>query len=153
MSSGSAMPSPPMSRPLAIQRCWTSGCRSSTARRWQPGQHDAFFLPDAAGRDASLFDHCVLALDRCLALTGRLGLPLIGTGDWNDGMNRVGENGRGESVWLGWFLLRTLADFAPLAEARDPALAARLEDQGRSPARSTRGRGLGRRLVSPRHLR
>jgi cyclic beta-1,2-glucan synthetase len=49
---------------------------------------------------------------------GEHGLPLIGTGDWNDGMNRVGEHGRGESVWLGWFLHATLNAFAPIAQAR-----------------------------------
>jgi cyclic beta-1,2-glucan synthetase len=45
------------------------------------------------------------------------GLPLMGTGDWNDGMNRVGHGGRGESVWLAWFLCRVVADFGPLARA------------------------------------
>ena len=56
---------------------------------------------------------------------GAHGLPLIGTGDWNDGMNRVGELGQGESVWLGWLLYAALNDFAPLAEARgDTARAA-----------------------------
>jgi cyclic beta-1,2-glucan synthetase len=59
----------------------------------------------------------VAALDRSLAV-GVHGLPLIGTGDWNDGMNRVGNQGRGESVWLGWFLYSVLAAFAPIAEAR-----------------------------------
>jgi len=59
---------------------------------------------------ASLFDHCVAALDRSLEV-GAHGLPLIGTGDWNDGMNRVGNEGRGESVWLGWFLHTVLAAF------------------------------------------
>jgi cyclic beta-1,2-glucan synthetase len=49
---------------------------------------------------------------------GQHGLPLIGTGDWNDGMNRVGEHGRGESVWLGWFLYATLMNFAPVARER-----------------------------------
>ncbi len=81
------------------------------------GEHDAFFLPGTAPGTASLFEHCARALDRSLA-TGSHGLPLIGTGDWNDGMNRVGEQGRGESVWLGWFLCATLAAFAPLAKAR-----------------------------------
>jgi cyclic beta-1,2-glucan synthetase len=66
---------------------------------------------------ATLFEHCARALDQSLAL-GRHGLPLIGTGDWNDGMNRVGEQGRGESVWLGWFLHATLSAFVPLAVAR-----------------------------------
>src|SRR5205823_10158862 len=57
------------------------------------------------------------ALDQSLALGGH-GLPLIGTGDWNDGMNRVGEGGAGESVWLGWLLYAALTNFAPFAEAR-----------------------------------
>ena len=89
------------------------------------GQHDAFFQPMAADEAASLFEHCARGLDQCLTLTGRMGLPLIGTGDWNDGMNRVGEGGGGESVWLGWLLLRTIALFAPHADRRDPQRAAR----------------------------
>lgn len=89
------------------------------------GEHDAFFEPGFAKESASLFDHCARGLDQCLELTGANGLPLIGTGDWNDGMNRVGENGEGTSVWLGWLLLRTIALFAPLAESRDPVRAAR----------------------------
>lgn len=90
-----------------------------------PGQHDAFFLPEPSGTEATLWQHCVFGLDRAIALTGTLGLPLIGTGDWNDGMNRVGEAGRGESVWLGWLQLDTLNRFIPLAEVRDPAHAMR----------------------------
>ena len=89
------------------------------------GEHDAFFQPMLAGAPAPLYEHCARGLDQCLALTGALGMPLMGTGDWNDGMNRVGAEGRGESVWLGWLLVRTIALFAPLAEARDPARAAR----------------------------
>ncbi|HZX85198.1 MAG TPA: glycosyl transferase, partial [Reyranella sp.] len=68
----------------------------------------------------SLFEHCARGLDQCVALTGDHGLPLMGTGDWNDGMNRVGEGGKGESVWLGWLFIRTVEIFAPLAKARDP---------------------------------
>ena len=83
----------------------------------QPGEHDAFFLPTVSDERASLFEHCARALDHSLEL-GAHGLPLIGTGDWNDGMNRVGEAGRGESVWLGWFLHATLTAFAPLADSR-----------------------------------
>jgi cyclic beta-1,2-glucan synthetase len=67
---------------------------------------------------APLFEHCARALEQSLSV-GAHGLPLIGTGDWNDGMNRVGEMGRGESVWLGWLLHATLVAFAPLARARD----------------------------------
>jgi cyclic beta-1,2-glucan synthetase len=84
----------------------------------QPGEHDAYFQPMIADESATLFEHCARGLDQSLAV-GEHGLPLIGTGDWNDGMNRVGEMGKGESVWLGWFLHAALTAFAPLAEARD----------------------------------
>jgi cyclic beta-1,2-glucan synthetase len=89
------------------------------------GEHDAFFQPTPSDETASLFEHCARGLDQAVALTGRHGLPLMGTGDWNDGMNRVGEGGKGESVWLGWLLTRAIDLFAPLAERRDPARAAR----------------------------
>ena len=78
---------------------------------------DRFFEPTVSQETATLFEHCAVALDASLAV-GRHGLPLIGTGDWNDGMNRVGEKGQGESVWLGWFLHAALMAFAPLALAR-----------------------------------
>jgi cyclic beta-1,2-glucan synthetase len=84
----------------------------------QPGEHEAYFQPAIAHAAASLFEHCARALDDSLGI-GEHGLPLIGTGDWNDGMNRVGEMGKGESVWLGWFLHATISAFAPLAKARD----------------------------------
>jgi cyclic beta-1,2-glucan synthetase len=83
----------------------------------KPEETDNFFLPKTSTESATLFEHCAMALDASLAV-GRHGLPLIGTGDWNDGMNRVGEKGEGESVWLGWFLYASLAAFAPLALAR-----------------------------------
>ena len=83
----------------------------------EDGQHDAFFTPEVAGR-ASLYEHCAMALDLAVSRTGAHGLPLILGGDWNDGMNRVGEGGQGESVWLAWFLAATLNSFAPIAEAR-----------------------------------
>ena len=86
-------------------------------QRLRPGEHDAFFHPTVADTTASLFEHCARALDHSLEV-GAHGLPLIGTGDWNDGMNRVGQDGRGESVWLGWFLHASLSAFAPIAEAR-----------------------------------
>ncbi len=81
------------------------------------GEHEAFFQPTMSDQRASLYEHCALALDQSLGL-GRHGLPLMGTGDWNDGMNRVGEAGQGESIWLGWFLHASLTAFAPLADAR-----------------------------------
>jgi cyclic beta-1,2-glucan synthetase len=79
-------------------------------------RHDEFFEPRVSDETASLFEHCRRGLEG--AYLGEHGLPLIGTGDWNDGMNRVGEHGRGESVWLGWFLHATLNLFAPLAQTR-----------------------------------
>jgi len=83
----------------------------------RPGEHDAYFQPLVAEESGSLFEHCARGLDQSLSV-GEHGLPLIGTGDWNDGMNRVGEQGKGESVWLGWFLYTTLEAFAPLASGR-----------------------------------
>jgi cyclic beta-1,2-glucan synthetase len=88
------------------------------------GEHDAFFQPTLAEESATLFEHCARGLDQCMTLTGTHGLPLIGTGDWNDGMNRVGQEGRGESVWLGWLFLRTVEMFEPMARTRDPVRAA-----------------------------
>ena len=83
----------------------------------EAGESDNFSQPSLAGESASLYAHCALALDASLNF-GDHGLPLMGSGDWNDGMNRVGAGGRGESVWLGWLLHSALASFAALAEAR-----------------------------------
>lgn len=91
----------------------------------EPGAHDAFFLPKVSDETATVFEHCARGLDQAIALTGTNGMPLIGTGDWNDGMNRVGEAGRGTSVWLGWLLIAALDLMAPLADVRDAARAAR----------------------------
>jgi cyclic beta-1,2-glucan synthetase len=92
-------------------------------------QDESFFQPSVSNRSAPLFDHCVLGLEHAFRY-GRHGLPLIGTGDWNDGMNRVGAAGEGESVWLGWFLHTTLTEFAALARAhRDPGFADRCRQQ------------------------
>ncbi len=84
------------------------------------GREDAYFEPAQSAQSATLYEHAALALDASLAL-GPNGLPLIGSGDWNDGMNRVGAQGRGESVWLAWFLSATLDGFAPIAAARGEA--------------------------------
>ncbi|TGP27038.1 MULTISPECIES: glucoamylase family protein [unclassified Mesorhizobium] len=85
------------------------------------GEHDAFFTPEITKTTASLYDHCARALDLAIKRSSPAGLPLILGGDWNDGMNRVGEGGKGESVWLGWFLLKTLGDFAPVAKGQGDA--------------------------------
>jgi cyclic beta-1,2-glucan synthetase len=80
-------------------------------------QQEAYFEPTESEDRATLYEHCARALDRSLEL-GSHGLPLIGAGDWNDGMNRVGREGRGESVWLGWFLIVNLREFARIADFR-----------------------------------
>jgi cyclic beta-1,2-glucan synthetase len=81
------------------------------------GQLEAYFQPRVSETRATIFEHCARALDRSLSV-GAHGLPLMGTGDWNDGMNRVGYLGKGESVWLGWFLHTVLWEFAKVADAR-----------------------------------
>jgi cyclic beta-1,2-glucan synthetase len=81
------------------------------------GEQDSYCQPTTSHERGTLFEHCARALDSSLPV-GSHGLPLIGTGDWNDGLNRVGVGGKGESVWLGWFLHATLSAFAPLADGR-----------------------------------
>jgi cyclic beta-1,2-glucan synthetase len=82
-----------------------------------PGEDEAFLTPGDSGESAELYEHCCRALDRSLT-SGEHGLPLFGSGDWNDGMNRVGREGKGESVWLGFFLYSILGDFVPISESR-----------------------------------
>jgi cyclic beta-1,2-glucan synthetase len=83
----------------------------------EEGQQEAYFEPRQSEDRATLYEHCARTLD-CSLEVGSHGLPLIGAGDWNDGMNRVGHEGRGESVWLGWFLHMNLRDFARVADRR-----------------------------------
>ncbi|QJE99217.1 glycosyl transferase [Luteolibacter luteus] len=91
--------------------------------------HDENYLePELSGEDGSFYDHCCRTIDRSL-VTGAHGLPLMGTGDWNDGMSRVGREGRGESVWVGFFLYRILGEFIPVCRSRgDVERATRYED-------------------------
>jgi len=88
-----------------------------TARELEDGEDEVFLYARPSGQTGSVYVHCCRALDRSLKV-GLHGLPLMGTGDWNDGMNRVGREGRGESVWMGFFLSSILTDFIPLCEAR-----------------------------------
>jgi cyclic beta-1,2-glucan synthetase len=81
------------------------------------GAEDAYYTPQTSAETATVYEHCARTIDRSLPV-GAHGLPLMGTGDWNDGMNRVGHLGRGESVWLAWFLCTVVERFAPLAQAR-----------------------------------
>jgi cyclic beta-1,2-glucan synthetase len=92
---------------------------------------EAYGLPQVAPESAPIFEHCRRAIDRSLT-SGPHGLPLIGVGDWNDGMNKVGAEGRGESTWLGFFLYTILQDFIPICETRGlDEMAARYRDFAR----------------------
>jgi cyclic beta-1,2-glucan synthetase len=94
----------------------------------KPGQEDSYGVP-AETEGAPLYDHCVRALE-VASRTGSHGLPLMGHGDWNDGMNRVGCHGKGESVWLAWFSISCLTQFAEIAQHRgDIACSDRLREQ------------------------
>ena len=81
------------------------------------GAEDAYYTPSISTQEASVYEHAARAIDHSLRV-GSHGLPLMGTGDWNDGMNRVGHEGRGESVWLTWFLCQLVENFAPLARGQ-----------------------------------
>ena len=86
-------------------------------RLLNPGERSYYDLPAQSGQHASLYEHCVRAIEHALKF-GEHGLPFIGSGDWNDGMDLVGKDGKGESVWLGFFLYSVLMQFANIASAR-----------------------------------
>ena len=79
---------------------------------------DSYYdLPGVTDEATSLYEHCARAIKKGLRF-GSHGLPLIGSGDWNDGMNKVGEAGKGESVWMGFFLYEVLMQFAEIASLK-----------------------------------
>ena len=84
----------------------------------QKDESHAFFQPTLFNEEATLYEHCVRALEQSMG-TGKHGLPLMGEGDWNDGMNRVGAGGQGESVWLGWIIITTLKQFVKISAKRE----------------------------------
>ncbi len=86
-------------------------------RQVSPDEESYYDLPVRSGETASLYDHCVRAILNGFRF-GEHGLPLIGSGDWNDGMNRVGQEGKGESVWLAFFMCDVLIRFAGIARMR-----------------------------------
>jgi cyclic beta-1,2-glucan synthetase len=92
----------------------------------EAGQTEVYLSPRISEQVSTMYEHCLRAVDRGTTW-GPHGLPLIGSGDWNDGFNRVGPAGKGESVWLGWFLHTVLLRMAAIAEGRkDSAVATRL---------------------------
>ncbi|MEO6925717.1 MAG: glycosyl transferase family 36 [Rhodanobacter sp.] len=95
------------------------------------GATDTFFQPGTSDDKVSLYEHCALAIDSSLT-RGAHGLPLIGTGDWNDGMNLVGAQGRGESSWLGWFVLAAIEALAPIADTRGDKRAVKWRDYAKA---------------------
>lgn len=94
---------------------WQEEVPFVTARDVPQRQAEVFVYPQDSGKVASLYEHCCRSLDRSLT-QGEHGLPLIGCGDWNDGMNRIGQAGLGESVWLGFFLDYALTSMLPVCE-------------------------------------
>ena len=88
------------------------------ARKLEDSEHEVYLNPDTLDESDSVFEHCCRAIEISMRF-GEHGLPLIGAGDWNDGMNRVGEGGKGESVWLGFFLYGILKRFAEYAKDRE----------------------------------
>ncbi len=150
---GCPMPSRTTSRSRPTGRCSTRSCLSSTARGIPDGAEDAYYAPQTSSQTATMYEHCARTIDRSLA-TGIHGLPLMGTGDWNDGMNRVGHEGRGESVWLAWFLCSVVERYRPrCASARRHGTRATLAGGAQGLDRCPARRRLGRRLVPARLLR
>ncbi len=84
-----------------------------------PAMEGIVAVPLRSRESASLYTHCRLAIDRVLSHFGAHGLPLIGSGDWNDALDAIGRKGKGESVWLGFFLYRVLWDFVPVVKVHE----------------------------------
>jgi cyclic beta-1,2-glucan glucanotransferase len=84
------------------------------------GEDEYYDQPTVSDEEATVYEHCLRAIRRA-STTGAHGLPLMGSGDWNDGMNQVGHHGRGESVWVAWFLIFILQEFAPLCDSQGDA--------------------------------
>ncbi len=88
------------------------------ARQLEPTEHEVYLCPSTLEQTDTLYEHCCKAIDISMKF-GVNGLPLIGGGDWNDGMNRVGEAGKGESVWLGFFMYDVLVKFEKICRSRN----------------------------------
>ncbi|CAM4169618.1 glycosyl transferase family 36 [Paenibacillus alkaliterrae] len=89
-----------------------------TSEPLREGEHERYEETKRSTQSGSVYEHCLRAIDKALSRIGEHGLPLIGVGDWNDGMNLVGHGGRGESVWLGWFICEVLQRFEKICKQR-----------------------------------
>ncbi len=96
-------------------------------------EHDVMFTPEVSHMESSVYEHCKKTIIH--TRFGKHGLPLMGGGDWNDGMNEVGIEGKGESVWLGWFLYALLGEFTPLCYHEDDLEFAKEQEQSRESIR------------------
>ena len=151
--SGCRTPPAGTCRPPATRACSTSRCPSSKAGSWTPKKRPTTTSLSAPRKPRLSTSTASRSIKHGLRF-GRHGLPLMGTGDWNDGMNLVGREGKGESVWLAWFLYENLRLFGDLAESRgDESFAPRVRRPGGGAAGQHRGARLGRRLVPPGVLR
>ena len=113
-------------------------------RPMNPEEESYYDLPIRSGETGSLYDHCMRAVLRSLKF-GEHGLPLIGSGDWNDGMNMVGREGKGESVWLAFFMCDVLIRFSEIARLHgDPDFSNRCAERGGQAATEHRAKRLGR---------
>ena len=152
--SGFPTPRADTSPPSATPACSTRKQSSSKAAPLKPDEDSYYDLPTRSDESGTLYEHCVRAIKHGLRF-GEHGLPLMGSGDWNDGMNLVGEHGKGESVWLAFFLYDVLAQFArarqaPPGRSPSPISAPPKPRKLRDEHRATR---LGRPMVSPRLFR
>lgn len=111
---------------------WDERAPFLTAKPLGEGQDESYLAAELSTETGTVYDHCCRAVDRSLR-TGSHGLPLMGSGDWNDGMNRVGRLGRGESVWMAFFLCEVLRGFVPCCRAKgEDERARRYEEHARS---------------------
>ena len=118
------------------RRARRAASASSTRGALAPGEDEAFLVPEDSRRRRPISTSTAAARSIARSATGAHGLPLFGTGDWNDGMNRVGREGRGESVWMGFFLYAVLGEFMPLCRSARRHRARRaLRGAPRAPAR------------------
>jgi cyclic beta-1,2-glucan synthetase len=102
-----------------------------TARELEDYEHEVYLKPEISNESGTLYDHCCKAIEISLKF-GEHGLPLMGAGDWNDGMNRVGEHGKGESVWLGFFMYGILVHFVKICKQMDdPERAKRYQEKAK----------------------